>query len=92
MLSVPDGDSLPNSTVPLPGWRRAQAAKCPPDGGRMAGVGTHWVSLGSGKNAGMAARKVPAEGGGMTKAGSAWVSGEEVASGAAVGRISPGPP
>lgn len=65
-------------------------------------MGTRHILLGSGENAGMAegerlwfaprCGKVPARGVSMTKAGSSWVLGEEVASGAAMGRVSPGPP
>lgn len=82
------------------GWR-VQAAKCPLDGVRTAGMGTRRILLGSGENAGIAGErlwfaprcgKAPAGGVSMTKAGSLWVLGEEVASGAATGRMSPGPP
>lgn len=68
-------------------------------------MGTHWVLAGSGENAGIAEGerlwfapkrgKVPPGGVGMTKAardGSSWVLGEEVASGADIGHVSPGPP
>lgn len=84
------------------GGCRVQAAKCPLDGMRTAGMGTRRILLGSGENAGMAegdrlwfaprCGKVPARGVSMTKAGSSWVLGEEVASDAAMGRVSPGPP
>ena len=65
-------------------------------------MGTHWVLLGCSENTGITEGErlwfvpqhgdVPAEGVSMTKVGSSWVLGEEVALGAAMGRVSPGPP